>query len=95
LALLGGTGQLLILSLFVFMFHSSFLPVLLISWGVKGTVDRLFLILPQQGLGIGFSWKHFPLALLFYPFQLSFLSLIGVFWRPEWKGRKIGDSKTP
>ncbi len=82
---------LLVLSTFLFPLYSLFFPVLLISWGVKGGVDRIFLILPQRKFGKGFSWKYFPLALLLYPFQIGSLFLIRVSWRLEWKGRKISD----
>lgn len=92
LALIGGMNFLLVLDLILLLpFHGVRFSLILISWGVKGAIDRLFLTSPLQRLGKGFSWKYFPLALLLYPFQLTVLPLVGLFRKPEWKGRRIQD----
>ncbi len=87
----GMVDLLLILNVLFTVVVPSQLPVLLFSWGVKGGLDRIFLISSLQRLGKRFSWKHFPLALLFHPFQIVLIPVIALFRRPYWKGRRIAD----
>lgn len=91
LGIIGAMDLLLIFNALLAFAIPSHLPVLLFSWGVKGGLDRIFLISPLQRLGERFSWKYFPLALLIHPFQIFMISVLSLFRRPLWKGRMIAD----
>lgn len=91
MGIIGGMNGALILHLLLLPFQVLPIFITLIAWGVKASIDGLFLTSSFQRLGKGFSWKHFPLTLFLYPFQVTFLPLLGVLRTPVWKGRSVQD----
>lgn len=91
LGIIGAVDLILILNALFVIPVPSHLVILLLSWGSKAGLERIFLISSLQRLGNRFSWKYFPLAAFLHPFQVVMIPVIGIFRRPLWKGRWIAD----
>lgn len=63
--------------------------LVLCIWGLKFLPDLIFLAAVTKWFGRQSILWVSPLVLLAYPFYIVFTGLVGLVWKPKWKGRRI------
>lgn len=63
--------------------------LVLCIWGLKFLPDLIFLAAVTKWFGRPSILWVSPLVVLAYPFYIVFTGLIGLIWKPKWKGRRI------